>query len=725
MLHFTEAVPGQAGGHDNWQMVWNLWWVRYALEHGQNPFHTDLMFWPGGTDLYLHALNIFNGLLSLPIQYIFGWGDTGARGAMAGYNFIVLWSLVVGAYGARLLARWLWQSELAALLAGLAFGFSTYEFDHLLGHLNLISAEFIPFYILFFLKTLSARNAWLKPAALSVLFLIFNTFLELQYVLYLAIFSSLCLLYLTGWQLWHRRKLGWRNFLAQTWLRALVIAIAFALVTLPFSLNALHSALTNPNTVPPHQDEIYSADLLAYLLPSPFQPLWSNAVQPLIRPFTAPLIEKIVFPGYIVWLLILAGLGFGLWQKVSPKKISVNSGETFKESEANKSADLSYKTFGVFFWLIVAGLFILLSFGRRLHIDGVEHGPTLPAALIYQLPILNITRVPARFAVIGLLALALLATWGLSCFVRLIKNATGRTALTIAMLLLLGFELWPAPYPYSIYNVSQFYQTLAADSAQNYAVLDIPLNTGPFQYETSYLEAQMTHHKPLLGGYISRNPVYQPFLGLPVFNEWRTFVSAPQPDILSPQPPNLDILRYFKVRYVIIHKNLLSDKQQAAAFSFATKLFPSGPIYNQADIVVYQVPALPLPPTLFFDYVEAQGWYQAEKGPDGSMTRWLAGNAANLKFWSINQAKTIQLQIPLWSFQHPHLVEFDLNNQKIAQQEITTTPQSLNLTLPLQPGENTLTLKVSGAAISPQQLGLSLDSRPLSVAVGPIKITSP
>jgi len=720
ILHFGEGVPGQNGGHDNWQMVWNLWWVRYAVEHGQNPFHTNLMFWPGGTNLYLHALNAFNGFLSLPVQYVADWAGTGARGAMAGYNFIVLWSLVVGALGARWLAAWLWGKGWGALLAGLAYGFSTYQFDHLLGHLNLVSSEFIPFYILFWLKTLTAPTSWLKPALLAVLFLILNTFLELQYVLYLAIFSWLCLIYITAvrfWEVWGKRaKAGssWLVFVKQSWLRAAFIAATFLLVTLPFSLNALHDALTNPNTIPVRQDEIYSADLLAYFVPSPFQPLWATSVQTIIRPFTAPLIEKVVFPGYVIWLLILAGVG-------------VSVGQLFRKLGKPKAEPVGLtrkpERFDPIFWLLIALAFILLSFGRKLHINGIEYGPTLPAALIYKLPILNITRVPARFAVIGLLALAMLAAWGLQRLLGQLKNIRLRHSLAVATIIILGFELWPAPYPFSTYSLPEFYSTLATDLATDYAVLDIPLNTGSFQYDTSYLEAQMTHHKPLLGGYISRNPQYPPFMGVPVFNEWRTFVAEPKPDILPTTVPNLDILRYFGVRYVAIHKDSLSDKQRDAALGLATKLFPGGPLSDKDNLVVYEVEPLAVQNPVEFYYPNAPDWYAAEQTGQGQVSRWAQSNSAKLEFW-VTTAKTIQLELPIWSFQQAHTVEFELNGRPLVQNEISTTPQTVPLTLNLQAGENTLTLKINGVALVPQKLGLSPDPRALTVAVGQIKIVA-
>jgi hypothetical protein len=752
-LHWREAIPGD--GRDGWQMVWNLWWVRYALEHGQNPFQTDLLFYPQGTGLYLHALNALNGFLSLPVQYLTG-------SAIPGYNFIVLFSLTFSAYGAFCLARYLWGSTLAALLAGVAFGFSSYHFAHLLGHLNLISSEFIPFYILFLLQATNRKQYWKRPALLAVLMLLCGMLLELQYILYLAIFSAFYLLYLVGFEIFYRwRKLASpRPGLPGTLGRATLIAGLFLLLSLPFTIPMLNEALTNPNTVPAREDSIYSADALAYLYPSPFHPLWGSAMKDVIRPWTATLIEKVVFPGYTVYLLILLSFVFWLIRRLSPRTISDNPAQSSAlstqhsdSSNPTQSSVLSPQSRewkpGATFWLLVALVFIVLSFGRRLHINGVEHGPTLPAALIYKLPLLNITRVPSRYAVIALLSLGLIASKTLADLrfqiydLRFTKKVakTGdsegnsysnpnrkseivnlKSVLVCLAVAALIFELWPAPYQLAYYNVPEFYKNLAADNGR-YAILDIPMNVGrDYQYTSDYLEAQMEHHKPLLGGYISRNPVYPPFYGVPVFWEFSQFQPAPRPDILPTL--SLDdqraILDYFGVRYLVVHKDLVRGTRQEAVLSLAYKLFPQGPIYDKENLVVFEVPPGQSKPLHFANLVQPT-WYETEKGGDGHYSRWAQGQQAGIDLWS-DRARTVEINVPAWSFNEPHPVEFVLNGQSLAQHEIGQEPQVAQLKLELKPGRNRLDLKIGGKVNRPSDLGPGNDTRELTIAVGEIKI---
>jgi len=732
-LHWREAIPGD--GRDGWQSLWNLWWLRHALEHAQNPYQTNLLFYPQGTNLYLHTLLLFDGLVSLPVQYL--------AGPVAAYNFCGILSLTLAAYGGFSLAHYLWGGFWSGLFAGVAFGFSSYHFAHLLGHLNLISSWFIPFYILFFFKALNRKQHWRKSAILAVLTLVCGTLLELQYILYLAIFSLLYLTYLIFIVLLGK----WRKLepnpakpkLLTSWGRAILIGLIFLLITLPLTIPTLVEALNNPNTVPAREDNVYAADALAYLYPSPFHPLWGGPMREVIRPWTATLIEKVVFPGYMVYLLALLGGLRWFWQK---QRRGVGKPEQAEippiaaEVKINKAAE--WKP-GAVFWLLVLLVFVLLSFGRKLHINGLEYGPTLPAALIYKLPILNITRVPARYAVIALLSLAMLAGHGLRkvpssrfqvpgftdrAILRAEFKVQGFRLFSVLALIALIFELWPAPYQLSYYEVPQFYAKLGREVGQG-AILDVPLNVGrDYQYLTDYMKAQIEHGKPLIGGYIARNPVYPPYYGVPVFWEFAQFQNGSRPDILPALAPADEkaLLQYFGVGYIVVHKDLVRGKRQEAVLGQAFRLFPQGPIYDAENLVVFEVPpASAQSSPLFFANLVQPTWYEVEKGGDGRYSRWAQGDQSGLDLWS-DRPRTIEITLPLWSFHETHMVGFSFNNMMILQQEIKPEPQEVRLKLPLKPGRNRLDLKISGKVNRPADLGPGNDTRLLTIAVGQISL---
>ncbi len=173
------AIPGDS--FDGWQNVWNLWWMRESwLVRHASPYFAPILHYPTGADLRFQTMAPFNGLVTLPIQLVFG--------LLPAYNTAVLFSFVIGGFGAYLLALYALrgianrqtnppQSRIphfrnsafitphssflissSAFIAGLIYAFSPYHFAHLLGHLQLIALQWIPFYILYLLRGLDRSS---------------------------------------------------------------------------------------------------------------------------------------------------------------------------------------------------------------------------------------------------------------------------------------------------------------------------------------------------------------------------------------------------------------------------------------------------------------------------------------------------------------------------------------------------------------------------------------
>ncbi len=139
----TEAL----GGHyfDRIQNIWNLWWVKTALlDLHVNPFHTNLLLYPQGADLYFHTLNLPSTLMSLPVQLL--------AGPVAAYNFSMMLAIMLYAYAEYRLARYLTGSFPGALIAGIIYGFSPIALFQLEGHTNLVSMQWMALCIEFYLR---------------------------------------------------------------------------------------------------------------------------------------------------------------------------------------------------------------------------------------------------------------------------------------------------------------------------------------------------------------------------------------------------------------------------------------------------------------------------------------------------------------------------------------------------------------------------------------------
>ncbi len=134
--------------------VWSFWLAReMLLEQGQFPFReTDMVAFPaGGTLVSCHPLN---DLLALPLLALFG--------SVATYNLIILFNLVLAAWAAFALTRYLLGADRPAFIAGLIYGFCPFVMSYAVasGGTELVSTGWLPLAILMMIRTLREAGWW-------------------------------------------------------------------------------------------------------------------------------------------------------------------------------------------------------------------------------------------------------------------------------------------------------------------------------------------------------------------------------------------------------------------------------------------------------------------------------------------------------------------------------------------------------------------------------------
>ena len=86
------------------------------------------------------------------------------------------------------LAHYVTADKKASFFSGLVFGFSAYHFARAWGHLNLVSIQWIPFYVLFLLKM--RKEPSLKNVFLAVFFLVLSAlWADFHYAVFLGLFT--------------------------------------------------------------------------------------------------------------------------------------------------------------------------------------------------------------------------------------------------------------------------------------------------------------------------------------------------------------------------------------------------------------------------------------------------------------------------------------------------------------------------------------------------------
>jgi len=441
---------------DGLQNVWNLWWVQRAVVvlH-QSPWHTSDLHVPYGTSLLAHTLNPFNGFVAIALAPFMS--------PVAVYNTLVTFGFVAGGVTAYLLAYHLIRSHWPSVLAGFIFTFSNFHFAHAEGHLQLVSLEWIPLFVLLWLKLVAEPTIARGVGAAVVLFLVILC--DYYYFLYCVIAGALIL----GW--WAMRHRSAKVLVEPRRLAALG---AFALVAAATSGilagSLVWSSLRDPLTGA-HPASEFSLDLLSPLI---YGGHWRFGA--LTRPFwirlAANVHESSVHLGFSVIALALSA-----WRR----RRAVNAPEI-----------------GLFAFLLV--FFLVLAFGPAPQIAGkaiVGTRAVLPYGWLETLiPTLAISGVPIRMMVMVTLSAAILAGYGFSWLLRGSKN---RRFAAVAIVCLLAVEYLPKPIPNLSVAVPK-YVDIVRDLPGRDGVLDLVATP------SLALFYQTVHQKPLAFGYLARLP---------------------------------------------------------------------------------------------------------------------------------------------------------------------------------------------------------------------------
>jgi hypothetical protein len=170
-------------------------------------------------------------------------------------------------------------------------------------------------------------------------------------------------------------------------------------------------------------------------------------------------------------------------------------------------------------WAAAGVFFALLATGPFLRIAGIDTYVPTPWALLRYAPLIGEARMPSRFGVLVILAVAILFAGALSALVQ--RYPQHRRRLLAAAAVLLAFELWPAPRRLYSAEIPPIYERIARDS-RPVRVLELPFgirdglsSLGNFSASSQFY--QTLHGKPLIGGYLSRvsNPRKEFYQGLP------------------------------------------------------------------------------------------------------------------------------------------------------------------------------------------------------------------
>ena len=209
-----------------------------------------------------------------------------------------------------------------------------------------------------------------------------------------------------------------------------------------------------------HKPEIFSADLTSYVVPNSVSS-WGRFTTSLWSRWPGNNTENACFAGFAVLALAIFAV--------------------VRVRESRR-------------WFGIALMFVLLSLGPVLHINGATRPiPLLYGTLNQYVPFFNIMGVPGRMDVMVELCLAVLASHALS-------RLGWRRVVVAAVVAVIALERLVLPYPTVHIDVPPFYAALARDPSP-FGVLDVADNQAvPMYFAT-------IHGKPIVAGMVARLPL--------------------------------------------------------------------------------------------------------------------------------------------------------------------------------------------------------------------------
>jgi hypothetical protein len=300
VLGLGSDVPGDLG-----DSLLNMWILGWGAEHvprlltgsiGWSEFWNANIFHPEPLALALSE-HLFGQVLQiLPVYWLTG-------NIILCYNLLFISTFALSAFGTYLLVRDLTGDRRAAFIAGLVYGFLPYRIASV-PHVQVMSSQWMPFalYGLNRFVTTGSSRALVGGTASLVM----QNWSCGYYLLYFAPFVPLFVVH----RMWTQGAL--RN--VRTWVGLAGAAVATVVLTLPF-LFPYQAAQTYFGIERPFGEVVlFSANVWSYITASENLRLWGKALR------FYPHGEGETFLGFVPWLLALIALSGLIWHRSEEKR---------------------------------------------------------------------------------------------------------------------------------------------------------------------------------------------------------------------------------------------------------------------------------------------------------------------------------------------------------------------------------------------------------------------
>jgi hypothetical protein len=460
--HLSSRIPHDPG--DPIFNMWLLWWNAQAVPFTEQWWNPP-MFFPmrGALALSEHLAGI--GLITTPLQLLHA-------NPLAAYNTALILSFALSGFFTFLLVRRLIPPQcdevtrnVSALAAALAYGYGPYRAGQL-AHLQVLTSQWMPLALLSMHAYIEeGHSRWLACfAAAWIVQALSNGY----YLLYFPVLIGLWLVWFVDWR--HRGSRGIALTGAFAGASLLLVPILIKYVAVQRGLRLVRTA---------GEMALFSARPGSFVSASGMLAFWPSS--------PALTTEEFLFPGLTPIALVTLGAISIVWTRR-------------RNPEAHSRDRSTRSTFG--FYAVAAVLMWALALGPATS-DSV--GWLHPYTLLTYLPGFDGLRVPARFAMLATLCVAVAAGLAFSMISRRSRNRLWLAG-TIAVVGLVAdgwmraMPLLPPPGRISL------------PGGTNTAVLELPPDEGAVDVAAMYRQTQ--HGRPIINGYSGHTPPHYVILSI-------------------------------------------------------------------------------------------------------------------------------------------------------------------------------------------------------------------
>lgn len=504
ILNISNCCLGFSSTDELLVPIWNYWYLQYSGHHGLDSLNTDFIAFPFKFQVFGVVSYVYLGLI-LFLSNIFNY--------IVVLNIQILLNFILTGFFTYLLVNKITGSRLSGLFSGIIFAFCPQHFMRSWQHITLSYFQWMPLYI-FALFELRQKKGF-RQALLLGLALFLNASFDLHYLFFMSIAT---VVFLFACFSFDKQRLGLKFF------RNLFIGLSlFSFFFLLQFYQYLFSMLFKKPSVAsaysifrrPFEDLFaQSARPLSYFLPSTEHPFFGGLTQMFIGSpvYGDSLTEHNLYLGWVA--LALAFIGCWLYRKYRAQ---------FRED-----------SFAVKFFLLLGVISWVFSQPPWWQIGSVK--VYMPSFFIYK--VLPVFRAYCRFGIVLMLAIAVLAGFGIKYLLINFKNNFKKIFIFIILCLLVIFDFWNNPWQHVV-DLSKHpavYDWLKSQEG-DFVIAEYPLDVkGSNDF---YKFFQTIHEKKMINGTVPGTPA----------NE------IAQSMIRLSDPKVLTMLKEMSVKYIIVHQD--------------------------------------------------------------------------------------------------------------------------------------------------------------------------